>query len=63
MDYEVKGYESEAAFDAVQFQIVDDGIRYRQAALRVGREALKEFPIVKVQSGDREFIEILRRDT
>jgi len=61
MTYEVIGYADEAAFNAVQFVEIDDGLLNKREALNLGRSALVEFPIVKVQSDDREFIEILRR--
>jgi hypothetical protein len=63
MLYEVRGYASQDAFDAVKFTIIEDGLHRRTDALRLGHMNLDTFPIVKVQSDDREFIEILRRNS
>ena len=59
--YEVRGYKDEAAFDAHQFTLVDESIPDWAEACSIGESALGDFGVVKVQSSDREEIEVLRR--
>ena len=60
--YEVLGYEDTTAFVAGRFVVVGDGFEYQQDAVDRGQEALQlEYPLVKVQSSDREFIQIFAR--
>ncbi|RWC99429.1 MAG: hypothetical protein EOS58_32395 [Mesorhizobium sp.] len=61
--YEVLIYESEEDFNRSQLATLPqiEGMTRKREAMREGRLWLAEAPIVKVQSSDREFIQILRR--
>lgn len=61
MTYDIHAYNTQADFDAVRFVLMAFDLPRKHEALKLGRDYLAEFPIVKVQSDDREFIEILRR--
>lgn len=62
MFYEILVYESEDDFAFNRSRLPQiDGIARKRDALREGKLWLAEFPIVKVQSSDREFISILKR--
>lgn len=66
--YEVLGYASEEAFDACDFTFLDCNITNKRDALGIGNNYLGEYkdgefyPVVKVQSDDREFIKILQKE-
>jgi hypothetical protein len=62
MTYEVLGYKSQEDYDAVKFELIDDGIRHKRDALRLARGTLVDYPLVKVQNHDRSFIELLERN-
>ena len=61
--YEVLVYDSEDDFNRSPLATIPqiDGMTRKREALREGRLWLAEFPIVKVQSSDREFIQVLRK--
>ena len=62
--YEVRVYKDEATYlnsSAGEIPLID-GITNKRDALKEGKLWLEEFPIVKVQSSNREFIEVLTRD-
>jgi len=60
--YEVICYSDSDDFEFSRGKIpIIDGITNKRVARKEGRLWLAEFPIVKVQSSDREFIEILRK--
>ena len=58
--YEVLGYFSQYDFDERNFIIIEEFIPTKKEALEIGEESLELYEIVKVQSNDREEIEILR---
>ncbi len=60
--YEVLGYYSEEALNECRFNLVEDALIKKKDALKLAKEALIEFPVVKVESSDREFIEIFQRE-
>jgi hypothetical protein len=59
--YEIQGYISESAFEQYLPLPLESGYLRKETALRDGKKFLEMYPIVKVQSSDREFIEVLRR--
>ena len=59
--YEVLGCTNQEAFDRCEFLEIEDGIRSRINARRLGKATLKDFPIVKIQSSNQEYIEVLIR--
>ena len=62
--YEILGYGSLAGFDDGEFLLINDGIIDKDTALTWGalHLALNDgTAVVKVQSSDREFIEIFRK--
>lgn len=62
MTYEIHCYNSQKDFDEVRFVRMAYDLTRKPEAMRLGRRYLSDFPIVKVQSDDREFIEILERE-
>lgn len=58
-DYEVRAYKTQSDFDDCRATNVIDGITSKRDALREGKAWLKDHSIVKVQSDDREFIQVL----
>lgn len=60
--YEVLGYDHQEDFDVHTASLLATGLLIRSEAIDLAREQLATFPIVKVQSDDREFIEVLRRE-
>ncbi len=61
--YEVLIYNDEDDFNRSPLATIPqiEGMTRKREAMREGRLWLAEAPIVKVQSSDREFIQILRR--
>lgn len=59
--YEILGYDSKKAFEARSYSVLDSDLKIKSLALLVGKLYLKNYPIVKVQSHDREFIKILKK--
>jgi len=59
--YEVRGYSSQERFDNVDGTCLEYNMTRKREAMKSGKNMLKIYPIVKVQSSDREFIEILTR--
>ena len=57
--YDVYGYSTSSDWDGRNFTILDDGITSKSEALNIGRDFLDEYVVVKVQSSDREEIELL----
>lgn len=62
-DYEVRAYKTQSDFDDCHATSVIDGITRKRDALREGRAWLTDHAVVKAQSDDREFIEILTTTT
>lgn len=60
--FEVLGYASQEDFDTRDFMPIAAGLEMRSDALDLARGQLEKFPIVKVQSNDRDFIQVLRRE-
>ena len=62
--YEVRVYKDEASYlnSTVNEIALIDGITNKRNALKEGKLWLDEFPIVKVQSSDRAFIEVLTQE-
>lgn len=60
--YEILTYKTESDFDTMGFEIWDTGYLSMEAALATvrGNKLLEEYAVVKVQSSDREELEILR---
>lgn len=56
--YKVYGYKTQNDFENRNFKIVEEGLN-KKDAMQLAKDALKEYAVVKVQSYDREFIEIL----
>lgn len=61
MTYEVQGYKSQEDYDKYIYDQIDRDLINKKDALKIGKEFLKDYPIVKVQSSDREFIELLTK--
>jgi hypothetical protein len=59
--YEVLAYVSQEAFDQCKFIEIEDGLRSRVFAMRLAQATLSGYPIVKLQSSDREDGEVLIR--
>lgn len=62
-DYEVRAYKTQSDFNDCRAANVIDGIIRKRDALREGKMWLSDHAVVKVQSDDREFIEILTTTT
>lgn len=61
--YEVICYKSQTDFDNRIQEKSESGITVKREALRLGKKFLKEFPIVKIQSNDREHINLMEKYT
>lgn len=62
--YEIYGYNSQEDFDNCKYYVLDQGIKTKAEAMRSAKRLLKKSEpgsILKVQSTDREFIEILKK--
>ncbi len=59
MTYDVYGYKTQEDFDNRDYVVVDEGLTRRKDAMKIGKDSLNEYAVIKVQSDDREFIEIL----
>lgn len=59
--FEVTGYPTYADYEARKGEPIDDGLLYLADARKIGNKAKKDFKFstVKIQSSDREFIEII----
>lgn len=57
--YEIKAYKTQKDYDNLDAHVVIDGISRKREALREGKLWLSDHEIVKVQSYDREYIELL----
>ena len=57
--YEIYGYMTSSDFEGRNFTVLDEGIEDKDEAMKLGEEYLEEYYKVKVQSTDREVIEIL----
>ena len=62
MTYEVLGYETEEDFENRNHDILEDYLLSKDSALKVAHEELlkEKYKVLKVQSRDREFIQVLR---
>jgi len=60
--YEILGYKSQKDFDNFTSTLLDEGLMNITDAMKNAKDFLIHYPIVKVQSYDREYIEILKRD-
>ncbi len=56
--YEIVVYETKVDYFNRQGVIADDGIENKSEALKTGKELTEWYEVVKVQSNDREFIEL-----
>ena len=59
MSYEVRTYKTQSDYDNYNGVTAIDGITSKHDALQEGRLWLTDHEVVKVQSDDREFIELL----
>ena len=57
--YEIVVYDTEVDYFNRNGIIADEGITDKELALKTGKELLEWYEVVKVQSNDREFIELL----
>ena len=60
MTYEILGYKSQADYECRRSEEIIDGIDDKLVAIAAGWVATRSFPIIKVQSEDREEISVLR---
>ena len=60
--YEVIGYKSKEDFDNLNGSKLDYDLIFFAEALEIGKNFLKNFHIIKVQSSDREQITILTNE-
>jgi hypothetical protein len=58
--YEVIGYDCQGSFDRCAGEVLDENLIYKRDAIKIGKHNLNRwsYPIVKIQSNDRKFIEI-----
>lgn len=56
--YEIVVYETKVDYFNRQGVIADEGIKNKSEALKTGKELTEWYEVVKVQSNDREFIEL-----
>jgi len=62
--YEVRGYRTKEDFDNIRFEMIEEGLINKEDAMRIGKECLAQYEIIKVQSMDlqtEDFIEILTK--
>lgn len=59
--YEILGYKTKEDFTARNFQVLDEGITQKRVAVSLAKVLYNNEPhaIMKVQSSDRKFIQIL----
>lgn len=57
--YEIVVYDTKVDYFNRNGVIADEGIMDKESALKTGKELLEWYEVVKVQSNDREFIELL----
>ena len=59
--YEILGYKTKEDFTERNFQILNEGITNKKEVLKEARNYIfnEPYAIIKVQSSDREFIQIL----
>lgn len=61
--YDISVYETQQDYDEYNGEIVFDNISTKRDAMRIGKNELsKGYAIVKVQSDDREYIELLKNE-
>lgn len=60
--YEVRAYATQQDFDNVNATVILDGFSRKRDALNEGKLWLTDHKLVKVQSDDREYIEILSQE-
>lgn len=61
MKYEVLGYETKEDYEKRKYVVIDEYCSSKKKALKTGNDSLAKYEIVKVQSEDREWIEILEK--
>lgn len=59
--YEIIGYKTKADFEQCTGIVLDDGLLNKEDARNIGKDYLSEYKIIKVQSNDREEIDILEQ--
>jgi hypothetical protein len=59
--YEILGYKEKKDFNLGNFIVLDEGITNKRKAIKFAKELYnnKFHKVIKVQSSDREFIQIL----
>ena len=59
--YEVLGYKSHEDYDCYDYEVLGlYNVTSMAEAMRIGKQRLsKKFPVIKIQSDDREEIEVL----
>ena len=62
MDYEVRAYKTRTNYDERRAAVILDGLVTQDGALDEGRMWLSDHEVVKVQSDDGEFIQVLERE-
>jgi hypothetical protein len=59
--YEVRAYKTQEDYRNYTASVILDGLETEQGALDEGECWLSDHEVVKVQSSDREFIQVLER--
>lgn len=60
--YDIKFYDSLEDYNIYSYSALEQGYTNKREALKVAKSELGNYPIIKVQSQDYEFIEVLTVD-
>jgi len=61
MTYEITGYRSQKDFDNRDYSLLEEGYSSLRSAFEDAGVFLMDYPIVKIQSGGKEEIHILKK--